>query len=85
MNCNTRKFINLCPTLAAGFLLIACEPGLRAKVDGSALPLSFDFMAVMRCALFSLLQMKLMLLDAVRMGAFSGKLTLLVSAKRRLE
>jgi len=43
MNCNTRKFINLCPTLAAGFLLIACEPGLRAKVDGSALPPIFRF------------------------------------------
>jgi hypothetical protein len=43
MNSNTRKFISLCSTLAVGFLLIACEPSLRAKVDGSALPPSFRF------------------------------------------
>ncbi|HEY9431573.1 MAG TPA: hypothetical protein VI260_08945 [Blastocatellia bacterium] len=43
MNCKTRKFINLCPTLAAAFSLIACEPSLRAKVDGSALPPIFRF------------------------------------------
>jgi hypothetical protein len=43
MNSNTRKFISLCSTLAAGFLLIACEPSLRAKVDGSALPPIFRF------------------------------------------
>jgi hypothetical protein len=43
MNSSTRKFISLCSTLAAGFLLTACEPGLRAKVDGSALPPIFRF------------------------------------------
>ena len=43
MNGNTRKFISLCSTLAAGFLLIACEPSLCAKVDGSALPPSCRF------------------------------------------
>src|SRR5262249_32326701 len=43
MNSNTRKFISLCLTLAVGFLLIACEPSLRGKVDGSALPPSFRF------------------------------------------
>jgi len=85
MNSNTRQFISLCSTLAAGFLLIACELSLRAKVDGSALPPIFRFYGGDAMRAFSLLQMKLMLLDAVRMGAFSGKLTLLVSAKRRLE
>jgi hypothetical protein len=43
MNSNTRQFISLCSTLAAGFLLIACELSLRAKVDGSALPPIFRF------------------------------------------
>ena|SRR5262245_54055774 len=43
MSNNTRKFISLCSTLAAGFLLIACEPSLRAKVDGSAIPPIFRF------------------------------------------
>jgi hypothetical protein len=43
MNSNTRKCISLCSTLAAAFLLIACEPSLRAKVDGSALPPIFRF------------------------------------------
>ena len=43
MNSNTRKFISLCSTLAAAFLLIACEPSLRAKVDSSALPPIFRF------------------------------------------
>src|SRR5262249_7930145 len=43
MNSSTRKFISLCSTLAAAFLLIACEPSLRAKVNGSALPPIFRF------------------------------------------
>jgi hypothetical protein len=43
MNSSTRKFISLCSTLAAAFSLIACEPSLRAKVDGSALPPIFRF------------------------------------------
>jgi hypothetical protein len=43
MNSNTRKFISLCSTFAAAFLLIACEPSLRAKVDSSALPPIFRF------------------------------------------